>query len=347
MGNKSTRLYEEYQRDYLQNANNADNDEFLDTLLKSVDPYKVLGLEKDFTMEQLTKAFKEAAIKVHPDRGGDMNAFLIVKECFRKLSQELNLRESDKLHHELKKQFCTTQSSSTNQYGYEERPQMNGIDYAEGIDDDTNLTFQEKFNRMFEQNRLMNEEDSDARGYGHMMNKSNNPAVREDFNIERKLTTFSNDKFNKMFENDVQSEIYDDESSAKDLTIFRVPEAVCMSKQLAFSELGSSIDDFSKSADVCKKDLAYTDFKRAFTTQRLIDPRTVTARKEYKNVQEFENDWKASGSTSLSAEEMDYIAKMKEKEERKEYERLNRLKQKDKLEEQHFNNITAKLIRKN
>lgn len=37
--------------------------------------YKLLGVQKNATQDEIRKAFRKLALKEHPDKGGDVNKF--------------------------------------------------------------------------------------------------------------------------------------------------------------------------------------------------------------------------------------------------------------------------------
>lgn len=49
------------------------------------DPWDILNISKNATMEEVKTAFRSAAMRTHPDRGGDMNEFRLVNEAFNKI----------------------------------------------------------------------------------------------------------------------------------------------------------------------------------------------------------------------------------------------------------------------
>ena len=310
-------------------------------ILDSIDPYKVLGIGKNFTMEELTAAFRKAALVAHPDRGGNSQLFNIVKDCFRKLSKELNARNSDKPHYELKKAYDQSQQrdswgsggagnmkGDTNAWGYKERPEMAGIDDAIG-------PFNSKFNKIFDQNRLPDEENDN--GYGDMMAPSS--GTREEINVTKTLNTFNKKTFNNAFDATTLP-------TSKEVLIYKEPEPMNMSTGLKFTELGTTNrGDFSKDEAERPGGLIYTDFKKAYSTTRLVDPRSVAARKEYRNVEEYERDLAAATEKKLTREERLYLEKKKGEEERREQDRLRRLAEKDSLIEKQYDRMTQGLIK--
>ena len=53
--------------------------------------YKVLGLDKNATIEQIRAAYKKLAREHHPDKGGDKNEFLKVQEAYDALINKSNV----------------------------------------------------------------------------------------------------------------------------------------------------------------------------------------------------------------------------------------------------------------
>lgn len=60
-----------------------------------MDLYKILGVAKDATPDQIKKAYRKMAIKHHPDKGGDENEFKALVVAYTVLSDEDKRRRYD------------------------------------------------------------------------------------------------------------------------------------------------------------------------------------------------------------------------------------------------------------
>ena len=54
----------------------------------SKDYYKILGVEKNATQDELKKAFRKLAMKHHPDKGGDEAKFKELNEAYQVLGDK-------------------------------------------------------------------------------------------------------------------------------------------------------------------------------------------------------------------------------------------------------------------
>ena len=59
------------------------------------DYYKILDIPETATAEEAKKAFKKAAVKHHPDRGGDKAKFQEINEAFQTLGDEKKKSQYD------------------------------------------------------------------------------------------------------------------------------------------------------------------------------------------------------------------------------------------------------------
>ena len=60
-----------------------------------MDYYQILGVNRNASQEEIKKAYRTAAMKHHPDRGGDTNKFKEIEEAYRTLSDDSKRAEYD------------------------------------------------------------------------------------------------------------------------------------------------------------------------------------------------------------------------------------------------------------
>lgn len=275
--------------------------------ISQIDPYKILDISKNFTLDQLKEAYKKIALQVHPDRGGTEYMFKLVTTCYKELAKEYNTRISDRQYHELKADFAKNQALMPQQ------SRTKKIDVSEA-----NSGFNiDKFNKVFETNKLQNVNDN---GYEQFLKNSKEVEQKNIFAGKK----FSNDNFNKQFEKRVQVA----SEPNKFIVKYKEPEALLTCKKIGFVELGEeSVDDFS-GTNTSRKNLNYMDLKIAHTTSRIIDPKTIDKRKEYRSVDELEVD-RGTISYNMNDIDKDYYEKKKKEEEIKERLRMQSVLKQD------------------
>ncbi len=64
------------------------------TSMSKSDYYDVLGVKKDASPEELKKAFRKKAVKLHPDKGGDEKAFKELNEAYEVLKDKDKRKEA-------------------------------------------------------------------------------------------------------------------------------------------------------------------------------------------------------------------------------------------------------------
>lgn len=283
--------------------------------ISKLSPYVILDIREDFTYDELVKAYRQTAIKVHPDKGGSEVLFNIVTESFKSLANEFKLRQIDKPHHVLKQDFSDYV-----------QPQSVANNFTKTPD------FNDTFNKLFEENKL--EEDDNNRGYGHLMEDSTKQ--REDFKIKRVMKKFDKTKFNSTFDCVVKP--------SKDIIIYKEPEPLLLSKTLDFTVLGGKIEDFTTDAS---KDtsLRYSDYYKAHTTSRLVDPRSVQKRKEYKTISDYENDRSIAIEKPLDEEELKYRKEKDINTKKKEEERVRRMNMRDEITRNHYEKVNKLMLK--
>jgi hypothetical protein len=318
MGNKGSRLsYEQYYE--LMKQQNGGSVRDIHMNLNGLDPYEVLGVSQNFTWNDLKNAYRERARRVHPDKGGSQEVFNLVTDCFRQLANEYKMKIETRHHHELKQ--------DAHNY-YADRPvATRSSSKDEG--------FSEKFNRLFDENKLKLEDDNEV-GYGHVMTESS--PVREDIDIPNTLQKYNKDKFNKAFEKMVPL--------SKEVTVYKEPEPLQLAKSIQYTELGGKTGDFSSGVEAGeKRSLQFTDYMKAHTTSRLVDPRSITQRKEYKSVEDYEAARATTLGKAVTDEEKRWLHEREERIAKMEHDRVMRLKQRDDAIAKHFDQVNRLMLR--
>lgn len=301
--------------------------------MSQVDPYQVLNVPRNFEWEQLKVAYRHAASLVHPDKGGNRHLFNLVTECFRFLANEYKARDADKPHFMLKQQsqdYIQQQQGAkvgvdTGRYVHREKDRDARINPA--VMDGMALG---RFNKLFEENRLEDEEIH--HGYGEMMEQSSKN--REDIHVPKLIKKFDQGRFNKVFDKIVPV--------TKEVVVYREPEPLQLAKQLQYTEIGGSKpNDYTSSIE---SSIKYTDYMKAHTTSRLVDPRSVEERKEYRSVEQYE---KARDKTTQRPMTMEELRQRKEREEREklaEENRLRRVQERDQIATDHYERMNRLLL---
>lgn len=297
-----------------------------------VDPLKVLGLPKNYNISMLREAYKNLALKAHPDKGGSEYLFNLVTKCYKYLVADLRKREADKQFYELKKEFTDhkqkagkqrTKQQVANEKEEDDYNSLQAMFYKGSRFD------RAKFNKFFEDNKLKDEVIE--QGYKEWMEENkvtNAPQYKGSFNSQG---------FNQHFEQNAKVV-----TNNKHLIKYKEPEALIMAKSLNFTELGQdNIDDFS-GENKSLKNLNYTDYKLAHTTTRMVDPNTVAKREEFRTVQEFERSREKVQHQMTPEELYEYHMKLKAQEKQEEQRRLVQ-KAYDARVQQHYKKINGLL----
>lgn len=267
-----------------------------------LDPYKILGIGKNYDETSLKKAYLKKAMKTHPDRGGTPEAFQQVSIAYTVLLKKIKDMKNNHSHHELR--------DNAKQYMGEQQGIRN-VNLSDNFDRDV-------FNKIYEENKIKDVYDE---GYGSWMNKNqmadNEP--KRMFNGE-----FNKNMFNREFEK------YKMEQSKKmgtQMVKYSEPQVdISYKGKSQIMTLGQGkIDNFSGESG---NGLAYRDYKDAFTNSCLIDTRQVNTRERPRNIDDAEYQ-RSKISYQLSPEDQRRQALQKQVQEQEEQKRLLRLQAND------------------
>ena len=259
----------------------------------------------------------------HPDKGGSEELFKIVVNSFKVLSAEYNRRVADKQHHELKTSYDSYK-------GRHAVPPPQAPSSGGSGGNKNNKFDVDRFNRIFDDHRTTTAIDT---GYKDWMEKGEDLEDSQKIKVSGKGDKFAAN-FNKAFEKHVRPV-----TQNKQIIEYKEPEAlVVVSKKINFTELGvDKIDDFSGENN-SRKHINYMDYKIAHTTNRIVDPTSVSERKSFKNIAELEME-RGQVTYNMSDDDYKYYLEKKQKEEEDEKRRLRVLMQQDETAADTFDRI--------
>ncbi len=283
-------------------------------LTEDLDPYKVLGIEHNASLDEIKIAYKYLALKHHPDKGGEVKIFNIIKDAYKKVSQRVeSIVPKEKIeHNELKK--ASKHDFTTNKI----QINMNGKNF--------NLN---KFNDVYNKNKMKNPYD---KGYSDW---------KEDLQDENMSigSNISNTSFNEAFNKGRKINNY-----SKQIMKIDEPSAT-ISGDLGFSELGQDdIDSFSKT-EGDSNSIQFTDYKDAYTIDsKLIDPNSVEINRP-DSIGKFKTE-RENISFTMTEEQKQLEELNKKQAEESEFNRMQRVNLFDEMANEQYNKVNKLMLGK-
>ena len=148
-----------------------------------LNPYKILGIPKEFNEQMLKKAYLKKAMKTHPDRGGSKDEFQKVTIAYTVLKKKLKEQGEIHHHHELR----------DNAKNYMSTQQGGGSSTGQNINFDKDNFDSVLFNKIYEENKI---EEAFDHGYGSWMNETESIASSQPKMFQG---NFNKDMFNHEF----------------------------------------------------------------------------------------------------------------------------------------------------
>jgi curved DNA-binding protein CbpA len=272
--------------------------------------YEILGVENNCNdFKKIKSNYYKLALQYHPDKNNGVitDHFIIIKEAYKYIKSIINHQNQfqHKLDADVIKQDYNVQNYDSNR---------------KNIHLDSKNFNQEKFNEVFNENRLCNAYD---KGYGDLKEENDELIQGE------QLNNFTIDYFNNSF-NKIKKKV-----NKHQIINYNGPEAN-YNCNMSFNELGiDEIDDFGESNK-------FTDYRKAYSSQSvLINENDIQQRKHYKNL----NDYKyARDNLNLSNKEKEKYDLMFQQQKYLEKERIEKQKQQDMMITQNFNRMNSYLI---
>ena len=281
-------------------------------MLKKCDPFNILKQNKKISLENLRDKYKKLALIHHPDKGGNINKFKLLIDAYKNINELIERNKNDKDFNELKNNF------------------QSDIDNEKSV---TNKNFEnenfnlEKFNQVYQDNKL---EDYNNYGYGDIMEKTN--SNRDDIEVTKTLNKYSKKNFNLHFNKEK-------EKIQSSQVIKYTPPKPLEKNGLKYSVLGEAKKDSYTSEN---NNLKCADYKEAHIDNLMIDPKKINY-KTYKSVKELKKA--RTGKLTLTDNEIRRLEYLKQEEEKKEWERINRVKLQDKKIAEQYQKVNHLMLR--
>lgn len=313
----------------------------------NVDSLRLLGLNTNYTIEELKSAYKRMAMETHPDRpGGNTEKFQLVTQCYMSLLERLKGQAPAKSAMDLRADARAATSSSSGSSGDQSfDPIGKGATRRKShvptkfINPDGQGFNVKLFNKLYEENKIWDPNDD---GYEDWLRKGDVDEIRKAPPVFSK--SFNIGVFNSTFEDwKAQTKQGGGTGGGQIQKYDRPQELISTSSGYTVLDGGEPIRDFTKSLDTPGA-LNYSDLKSAYTGGcDMIDPNSVEARREYRNVEELIRD-RDRLDYVLTPEDAALEERFAREAERREQERLSRLSSRDNLVGQHYSQTHQRLI---
>lgn len=282
------------QRDYLSKPKNEE---------KAIGYFQacleVLGLEEEvaLTPETLKTAYKKAALRNHPDKGGSEKAFERVTRSYAYLTEILRRIHGGRKGEgkmEAPNVLRDSRASESKEWQHVEPVKLN----PKKLDLDA-------FNKMFEQTRVPDPEED---GYGDWLKNEKSdsgPAFSGKFN---------RDVFNQMFEDEAKK------NSTSGNFIVHQPEAMLMAPSMGIEIGRGKPETFTAPVS---RNMNFTDLKQAFTIENNISQQVASVHVSDRNYESYKNDYNKAPKP-LDHSEMERISNTEKMYAKREEERRRR-----------------------
>tara|TARA_B100001094_G_C18162662_1_gene790259 strand:- start:791 stop:1900 length:1110 start_codon:yes stop_codon:yes gene_type:complete len=295
------------------NQNNNQNQFQIEDKKKNRDPYKILGIDKNYDEKILKKAYIRMAIKTHPDKGGNADDFQKVSIAYTVLLKKLNDMNNNHSHFDMKNV---------------------SKDYYQNNQGEKNIKLNDKFdcnlfNKIYDENRIDNVFDD---GYGDWMKKNEVNEKQKMFNGK-----FNKDMFNREF-----TKCKKKQNIGKQLMKYNEPiNDISFKGKDQLMDLGSDkIDNFSGEGE---QGLKYRDYRDAFTNTCLIDTDEVKIKGRSKNLNDIKSQ-RGNIQYEMNDSQKKKYEKLQKKNELNEMMRLKRLNESDNYAFNQYDRIHQRML---
>jgi curved DNA-binding protein CbpA len=275
----------------------------------------VLGLEEEvaLTEEDLRKAYKKAAVKVHPDKGGTEQEFEAVTRAYAYLTDILK-----RIHGGRSKEGVVQEPSKLNDSRKTESKEW---EMVQPVRLNPKKLDMNAFNTIFEKTRIP---DPDEEGYGDWLKGGEGGEKEAGPNFGGK---FNRDVFNRTFEEESKKRA----NSGSALSAV-VPQALTLAPGHGVEIGRGAAEDYTAPAG---GNMRYTDLKRAYTTDNTFSNQVANVQVESRTYDKYSESRKKA-PTALNDAEMEAIQAADKFQQRQEQQRSLRAAQEMVHADQYF-----------
>ena len=298
---------------------NTINTNLIENNRPKLNPYNILGIDKNFDEVSLKKAYLRKALKTHPDRGGTAEEFQKVSIAYTILLKKINDSKNNHSHNDLRE----------NSKGYmNEQNQDSRVNVNMTENFDVNL-----FNKVYDENKIETPFDD---GYGGWISK-NHLEDKE----QKKLFSgnFNKNMFNHEFEKYKREE---QKKHGSQLVRYENPEVnISYKGRDSLSVLGQNkVSDFSGDTG---SGLNYRDYKDAFTNSCLIDTGAFKDNGRPRDINSLESS-RSNISYQLSEQDQKKLLIQQFRDKKEEEQRIQRLSDYDNKSFNAYDKIHQRLL---
>lgn len=264
----------------------------------------VLGLEEEvaLTEEDLRKAYKKAAVKVHPDKGGTEQEFEAVTRAYAYLTDILK-----RIHGGRAKEGVVQEPSKLSDSRKVESKEW---EMVQPVRLNPKKLDMNAFNTIFEKTRVP---DPDEEGYGDWL-KGGDAVATNTPNFGGK---FNRDVFNRTFEDESKKLV------AGSALSVHVPQALTLAPGQGVEIGRGATDDYTAPAGGRG---GYTDLRKAYTTESTFSNQVANVQVESRSFDNYAETRKKA-PTALNNAELEAIQAAERFQQRHEQQRVTRAAQ--------------------
>lgn len=286
----------------LQSQFNTINTNLIENQKPKLNPYQILGIDKNFDEVSLKKAYLRKAMKTHPDRGGSAEEFQKVSIAYTLLLKKLQDLKNNHGHNDLREH-------SKNYMQSQQQDSRVNVNMTENFD--INL-----FNKVYEENKINTPFDD---GYGSWMSSNAIEDKKQqklfDGKFNRNLFNHEFEKYKKDQQKKQGSQLVKYDNPNVDIS-FRGKDSLTVLGQ-------DKISDFSGDTGM---GLGFRDYKDAFTNSCLIDVNAFQDKGRPKDINTMESS-RSNISYQMSEQDQKKFLLQQLREKKEEEQRIQRLQQ--------------------